>query len=275
MQPLDAATQRFLDAGEAAAKPLPDDVRSTTLRVSAPGRWPDGPELNVRLHRRGQGPGVLLVHGWRSQAADLDTLSSMLVEVGFTVWMPDLPGHGHSEGRHLSIPLGAAVLQAAKREAGPFAAAVAHSYGGACLVHALAHGLSAGRVALLAVPTHYGHFARHSALQGGLPASAIDVWLDHLAQVIGTHPDEIAMAQQATAMTVPALLIHSQDDRVVPYEAAVGVAAAWPGAKFQGFDTLGHFRVLTDPSAIQAVRDWVAPAAGEPSADTGRQSAAL
>ena len=141
MDMFDKATHRFLHVGVKEPKPLPSDVETKTLHIQDPTQEQGGPELAVRVHVCGSGPAALLVHGWRSQAADLPSLSSVLVDAGYRVWMPDLPGHGHSDGEHLSIPLAATMLQAVQAQSGPFALAVGHSYGGASLVHAMFGGL--------------------------------------------------------------------------------------------------------------------------------------
>ena len=128
--PMDQQFQEFLKA------------ESMTLQVEAPGDWPDGRQIDIRVHRWGSGRNALLVHGWQGRRSDLMGIGQKLAEAGYTIWFPDLPGHGDSAGERLSIPLAAAVLQAVERLAGPFALAVGHSIGGACVVHALEQGLS-------------------------------------------------------------------------------------------------------------------------------------
>lgn len=256
MPDLASIARRVLAVQRGPAKPLPAGTESIDLVVSAGPHWPDGETVRSKLHRRGEGPAALLVHGWQSQAADLGTLADALLDAGFSVWMPDLPAHGHAEGRHLSIPLAAATLQAAQAHTGPLALAVAHSYGGASLVQALHHGLDAARVVLLAAPTHYGTFARRAALQGGLPAPLVEPLMGQLAELLGTHPDDIDMAQQARALTQPALLIHSSDDPIVPQAGLRDVAQAWPGARWLPLEGLGHFKVLSDAGVLRQIRTF-------------------
>ena len=256
MDMFDKATHRFLHVGVKEPKPLPSDVETKTLHIQAPTQGQGGPELAVRVHVCGSGPAALLVHGWRSQAADLPSISSELVAAGYQVWMPDLPGHGHSDGEHLSIPLAATVLQSVQAQSGPFALAVGHSYGGACLVHAMSEGLQVQRVALLAAPTHYGRFARQAALQGGMPQAMVEPWLAKLGLAIGCHPDEIDMKRQARSLEVPALLVHSRDDGVAPFSDMAEVASEWRGAKWLPLDGLGHFRVLSDAGVLRALRSF-------------------
>ncbi len=257
---LQAIARRVLAVQRGPAKPLPDGTTAIDLPVPAGAHWPDGNVVHAKLHRRGHGPAALLVHGWQSQAADLGPLADALLAAGFSVWMPDLPAHGHAEGRHLSIPLAAATLTAAQAHTGPLALAVAHSYGGASLVHALHQGLDAARVVLLAAPTHYGTFARQAAAQGGLPAHAIEPLMAQLAELIGIHPDRIDMASQARSLTQPALLVHSADDTIVPQAGLHRVAQAWRGARWLPLEGLGHFKVLSDADVLRHIQAFATQA---------------
>jgi pimeloyl-ACP methyl ester carboxylesterase len=258
---LDAAIEAFVDQSLRIRRPpadaAPAKTDSVPLWVDTPGAWPDGAQVAVHVRKRGRGPNALLVHGWQGRSADLEKIGDLLVAAGFTVWAPDLPGHGASGGERLSIPLAARVLRAVEGIAGPFALAVGHSIGGACVVQALEEGLWADRVVLLATPTHYGHFVRAAVRQANLPADAMDRVMLRLQQLIGVHPDRIDMHRQAAAMRQPALLIHSSDDQVVPFKGAQAVAATWPKAEWLLLEGLGHYRnLLESPQVLERVRHF-------------------
>jgi len=252
---------RFLATDRSQApplRPLAAGTQSHRLSLQAPVGWRDGPMLELAVHQHGQGPAALLVHGWRGQSGDLDALADRLVDDGYTVWSPDLPGHGRSGGEHLSPLLGAAALLAVQSLAGPFAFATAHSYGGPCLVNAMAQGLTVARLALLAPPTHYGEFARRAAAEAGLPAEQVPVWLKILGDTIGADPDKLVMREQVQHLAVPALLVHSRDDRIAPFGAVEAVAQSWPGVRWWPRDGLGHFKLLNDEATLRALRAFAA-----------------
>src|SRR5215207_5510189 len=109
----------------------------------------------------GQGPVVLLVHGWSGRAADMTALAGAVVQAGFRAVAFDMPAHGHSPGRRTSLAewrrvlpdLARALLRAdagRSSAASPLHAVVAHSFGGTATVLALAAGLSTRGVVLLA-----------------------------------------------------------------------------------------------------------------------------
>jgi alpha-beta hydrolase superfamily lysophospholipase len=78
----------------------------------------------------GDGPRVLLVHGWGSRGARLTTFLAPLLDAGFSVVTFDAPGHGASAGRLSSAPQFVRTIEAVAADYGPFQAAIAHSMGG-------------------------------------------------------------------------------------------------------------------------------------------------
>src|SRR5437870_5370277 len=106
----------------------------------------DGPELGV--WDWGDGPTVLLVHGWNGNAAQLAGLVPPLLRAGYYVAAPDLPAHGASAGTHTNVRAMADALLRLGRRVGPVHAVIAHSLGAAASVIALAEGLGARRAVL-------------------------------------------------------------------------------------------------------------------------------
>lgn len=250
---VEAVMHQFFTPRRMPAAVWPAEDQPVTLTVSAPADWPDGRTIEVVCHRMGTGPAVLLVHGWQSQAADLKGLAKALLAQGYSVWAPDLPGHGHSAGRMLSIPLAAQTLCEIEHLAGPFHAAVGHSIGAACVVQGLVQGLATPRVVLIATPTHYGQHARLMADGMGLPAAQWPALLARMEQVTGVAPDAIDMQQQARRLTQRACLIHALDDAIVPLQPALRVAEHWAGAQWHGLQGLGHFDIVADAQVHQLV----------------------
>jgi pimeloyl-ACP methyl ester carboxylesterase len=253
---------QFLTPKRASPKAWPSQAQAITLTVPATSAWVDGPYVDIVCHRIGNGPAALLVHGWQSQGADLMALALALAEAGFSVWVPDLPAHGHSKGRCLSIPLAVRALLAVQGLAGEIAIAVGHSVGAAALVHALDQGLHAARVALLAPATHYGMYARQIAGTCGLDSYGTRRLLERLSELIGEPIDGIDMFRQAGHREQSALLMHSLDDIVVPASATQQVAALWRRACWRPLDGVGHFQILVAPDVLAQVAGFAVQSGG-------------
>lgn len=106
----------------------------------------------LALYRWGEGPKVLLLHGWGGRASQLGAFAQPLVDAGFGVLAIDAPAHGRSPGRATSIFQIAEAVLALDREHGPFAAAITHSFGGMCLGVAVEGGFRVERAALICAP---------------------------------------------------------------------------------------------------------------------------
>jgi pimeloyl-ACP methyl ester carboxylesterase len=62
----------------------------------------------------------------------------------------------------------------------------------------------------------------------------------------------------AAGLPVPGLLVHDPEDDETPYEEAVALAGAWPGAQLVPAPGLGHRRLLRHPRVVAAAVAFVA-----------------
>lgn len=83
--------------------------------------------------RWGQGPTVLLMHGWEGRPTQFAALIETLVQAGHTVVSLEGPGHGRSPGEQANVVLFARALLEAAAELPPLRAVIGHSMGGQCV----------------------------------------------------------------------------------------------------------------------------------------------
>jgi pimeloyl-ACP methyl ester carboxylesterase len=202
----------------------------------------------------GVGPTIVLVHGWEGSHADLDAFVEPLVSLGYRVVSFDSYAHGESAGEIATLPDMGFAVGAIGERFGPLAGIVAHSVGCPATALALEAGLSVQRVALVSTPTRYEDFVRGFSAATGI---APQLLLDAIA-ARGIDIATLVLPTIAEGMTVPALLIHSADDRVTAVGGSEAVAAAWPSSRFVRVDGLGHNRILRDPATIQTIVDFIA-----------------
>ncbi|MEC9356798.1 MAG: alpha/beta fold hydrolase [Pseudomonadota bacterium] len=204
-----------------------------------------------------QAPLALLVHGWEGAASDLAAFVEPLRLSGYRVVAPDLPAHGDSEGERSSIAQAAEALLAVARRFGAPQALVAHSVGCAVAVVAQHRGLAAAGLALLATPARYADYAQAFGQACGLDHQGRLEMLDALRQ-LGVDVAGIDSPALVSGFDIPGLILHSQDDPVVPIANGRAVAQAWPGCEFVAVDGLGHYRLLRDAGIVSRVVSFVA-----------------
>ena len=134
---------------------------------------------------------------------------------------------------------------------------VGHSMGGAATGLAMAEGLCAKRVVLIAPGAEPRYFARQLAGWLGLSERATDEMLRRVLQRLGGAWVEYEIPNLVRAVRAPMLLIHDAQDTDVPWEHGRAIAAAWPGARLETVHGLGHRRVLRDPDVTRRVLGFV------------------
>ncbi len=203
------------------------------------------------------GPAVLAVHGWRGRPRQFLPLAAALLERGIRTVALDLPGHGRSSGRYTPRTLGGLIAEVASL-LGPVQGIVGHSYGGAVLGPALLQGLVTPRIVLVASPAHMSRVPLARARELAPPPRVLTAFARILDEQAGRPAQELDLVAVAPACGLPGLIVHDQDDEVVPFTESQELAALWPQARLIATRGLGHRDVLADPAVIAAVAGFIA-----------------
>lgn len=208
-------------------------------------------------------PTVLVLHGWRSRTEYMKALIEAHRDAGFRVMSLDLPGHGGSTGRRLTMADAVRAAHVAGEWFGPFAAIVGHSFGGAVAVNAVAGSvvgippLAASKLVLIAAPSSmpvlFRNFGRFLNL-GPRTQSAV---AEEVLRIAGRPLDEFIGSRQLAETPVPTLVIHAPDDREVSADHAELFAAAGEHVRLRWAPGLGHRRILSDPGIVEEALGFV------------------
>jgi pimeloyl-ACP methyl ester carboxylesterase len=204
----------------------------------------------------GNGPVVVLAHGWGGRAGRFSTIAGALVAAGSRVVLFDAPAHGASMGSQASLPQFSWALRAVGEAVGPLHGLIGHSLGGAAVSLAMRDGLRAERVVLLAPPADVVLFSDAFAEHLRIPLRARTVMRENLETRLRFRFEELHIPTLAQAMTTPALIIHDRDDPDVPYDHGVAIARAWPRAELVTTTGLGHRAILRDPEVVRRAVDF-------------------
>lgn len=208
----------------------------------------------------GEGPTVLLVHGWNGRATQLGAFVSPLSARGYRVVAFDAFGHGESPGNYLSLPELATCIRKVADELGAVHGVVAHSLGGAATTLALAKGLQLERAVFISPPADPRVFLASFSAALGISDEARTLVQRRLEERLGAAMEDMRATALAPTMRTPLLVIHDRDDKEVPAHAGQSIAEAWPNAELMLTEGLGHQRILRDESVTHsAVRFIDAP----------------
>ncbi len=227
-------------------------LRATRFEVEAhldaPGTaaW----RTTIPAWRWGDGPPVVLVHGWEGRGAQLGALVAPLVAAGLSVVAFDAPGHGDARGDRMLLADLAACLAAVIDRVGPIHGVVAHSLGALATSRAIARGTVVPRVVYLAPATFIaGALDRFAAIVALAPEERRRLAAEMTARN-GFGIEDALPAALPEALRPDALIIHDEDDRDVPHGESERLAAAWPRARLVTTRGLGHRRVLRERAVI-------------------------
>jgi pimeloyl-ACP methyl ester carboxylesterase len=251
-----------VDAGTALAMrlfftPLARGRRQRLLDV--PSHWQPQRHrfergMLVSWQRQGSAgrPRVLLTHGWAGDAQQMRALGDAVAEAGFDPVLLDLPAHGASEGSRATLPQWVRALFTSSATLGPWHGVVAHSLGALAVTHAVARGLSAQRLVLIAPSPPPALFLRWFAAGLGLTDSLAERMEQSILRREGVGVEQFGPDWLGARVSLPTLLLHDNEDRTAPLATGRALAGALRGAKLQVTQGLGHRRILDDPTAIES-----------------------
>jgi pimeloyl-ACP methyl ester carboxylesterase len=203
--------------------------------------------VTVRGWRFGDGPAVLLVHGWGGRAGQLLPLAEPLRAAGCSLVTFDGPAHGRSSGRLASVVHFAAAIQAVAARTAP-RAVIAHSMGAAASALAIAGGLPLDAAVFVGPARSPEPFFALFCEALRLPQDVQAAARRRLEARLGVPLEHLDVVRVARGARVPLLVVHDRDDREVAWRDGAAIAAAWPGARLLTTSGLGHRRVLRDAS---------------------------
>lgn len=241
-----------------------------TARSLAPVAFRDD---RLAVYAWGDGPTVLLVHGWAARAAHLAVLAGRLARAGYTAVAYDGPGHtpaavaGTVDRRTTLVDVARAVTAVARR-VGPVRAVVGHSMGAAAAALATTGRLrrlglddagpsteAGDRLVLLASPDRLTGAAHAWADRAGLGRPAVDAIMREGRRRYGVPIGAFSLSDPGMGLPPATLLVHDVDDREVPIAEARRIDASLGGGHLVTTEGLGHGRVLIDPDVAALVVD--------------------
>ncbi|NWA03567.1 alpha/beta fold hydrolase [Pseudomonas gingeri] len=201
--------------------------------------------------RWGQGPTVLLMHGWEGRPTQFANLINALVAAGYTAVALDGPAHGRSPGREANVVVFARALLEAAAELPPLKAVVGHSMGGASAMLATQLGLRTEALVSIAAPARVLGVLRGFARYVGLPPRARSAFIREVERDVGMRAAHLDIEHYQ--MDMPGLIVHAEDDRMVGVDESRRIHEAWFDSRLLRLESGGHLQVLADQRFIDGV----------------------
>lgn len=200
----------------------------------------------------GNGPAVLMVHGWEGYGLQFRKFIKPLVEKGYRVLTFDAPAHGECDGKQSDLPEFAETIRKIETTVGAFHGIIAHSLGGAAATLALGNGVSAKCVVLISSPASTENVMAEYATIFNLSDEVKQRMGETILQRFGKPMEDFSPVKIAKKLKTPVFIVHDQGDKMVKYEDALTLSAALPQPKLLVTEGLGHKRILYHRQVIDS-----------------------
>lgn len=244
---------------------VPFDFKASTVyntdwpkgKVDVPAFNDDGPKTSYHFYELGEGPAVLLVHGWGGRASQMGKIAQALADNGYKAVSFDGFAHGESPGNQSTALEFAAIIAHIQKNIGPFEAIVGHSLGGMAGGIAINDGVKAKKLVTIGSPTSIDCIVRDfCSIINASPKTG--TYLKDFLQGYAKRPlDAFSLAKIGEKLTLPGLIIHDHDDKEVAFEQSLELEKSWKNGRLWPTEGLGHSRILRDKRVIEKITDFI------------------
>jgi pimeloyl-ACP methyl ester carboxylesterase len=205
----------------------------------------------------GEGPTVLLVHGWQGRRSQLVKIAVELSRKGYRVVTFDGPAHGSSAKKRTTLVEFSEAVESAAKQFGPLHALVGHSFGAAAVAIAMRKGVRSERAVLISCPFSLRHVVSGFAKIVGLPSRSHEKMYPLMERLHRCTEDQLSFENIGPDLETPCLLIHDMIDQYIPVNDGEMVSLTIQGAELVRTKGLGHMRILQDDGVIERVSRFV------------------
>jgi pimeloyl-ACP methyl ester carboxylesterase len=203
---------------------------------------------------------ILLVHGWESRGTALRSFVPSLLEQGFRVVAFDGPAHGNSDGKRTNLLHFAGAVKAIIKQVGGVYGIITHSFGGASTVFALDRlypSAEVARLVLIGVPDKMENVIQGAMDTLNVPPPAARSFVRYIEEKVRISVKSVAISTTQLHNVDRVLIVHDDEDAIVPFSEARAVFEAWDNADLLVATGYGHYRLMKNPDLIQKVAAFI------------------
>lgn len=213
-------------------------------------------QVNV-YHYGKNNPKILLVHGWSGRGTQLVKIADELVKAGYSTISFDAPAHGKSPGNStIMVDFIASILELEK-QFGPFEAAIGHSLGGMSVLNSVKSGLKINRLAIIGSGDVVQDIIDDFIAKLELKSSIATSLRLHFEKKYGGSMDDYSAYKAATEITIPALIVHDENDYEVPVKAGIHIHKHLKNSEIILTKGLGHRKILGNQKVVDKVVQFI------------------
>lgn len=199
---------------------------------------------------------ILLTHGWESNSARWKKLIIALKKKGFNVIALDAPAHGRSGGSVFNAMLYAEFINVVANRFSPDII-IGHSVGGmasAFFQHKYQF-IKLKKIILLGSPSEFQDVVKRYTDMLGYNQRIVSQFQHTIVQRFGSPADSFSTAKFLATIESEGLIIHDEDDRIIPYNDALLIKNSFKNSQLITTKGLGHS--LLDASVAEHIYAFI------------------
>ncbi len=200
----------------------------------------------------GNGPKILLVHGWSGRGTQMGSLALWLRDRGYHPISFDAPGHGKSSGNTCSLLAFSETINFLQEEY-HMVMAIGHSLGGASLILSQSMGQRFFQMATIAAPSSVADAMTQFGKKFGWSAHLLATTMEYTENKFNTTLESVSAASLSQTIWCDGLIIHDENDDQVSLKNAEFIHQGWKNSKLYITHQLGHFKILHHPQTFEAL----------------------
>lgn len=215
-------------------------------------------DKEVFVFTKGEGPRVMLAHGWGSNSYIFRFIMDSLVESGYSVVTLDYPAHGQSSGKQTTLPETSELIKLLSEKYGPFKAAIAYSFGGPTTIRALELGLQTENLILLSSPTKIESIFNPFFDLLDVKPELQELFIQDLVAQTGIDRNRISPLDMEYDKSVRTLIVHDKDDEIISHTDATSIHNELKNSKLIFTSKLGHRGVPRTEEVLREIINFLA-----------------
>lgn len=222
-------------------------------------------DKTIPVHLWGEGPLVVMMHGWSGSGSQFRKHIPGLVKAGYQVASFDAPAHGINPGKQSHLLEFSDTLLAIEKQIGKVDTIMAHSFGAMAAVVSMIRGFSPRQMVLIGphLDAHEMHQTYSDLLnlnprltqrfRDKIEQKMTDILNTGLLKIDKDVWHFLSPASLLSKTDCKGLLIYDLDDEEIPQSQFKEVAKRWQGCETIETRGLGHHRILKDRKVIENV----------------------
>lgn len=206
----------------------------------------------------GEGPAVVLIHGWNGRGSQMGFLAKAIADRGFRAVAFDGPAHGRSPGRRTNLINHSAALVDVCRLFPDLHGIVGHSFGALAFSFRWTELPPARRLIMFSPPADMFTYSQLFINAIGASDEVHFRMLDLYHKRFGISWDQVTVENLAPELKIPLLVIHDRNDRQAPFSHGQRTRDTWPDARLHETEGLGHMRILRNEGVAKVATEFLA-----------------